>query len=262
VGALDGKTVIVTRAAHQAGEFIRLLEERGANAVAIPTIEIVDPESWETADRALESIGSYDWLILTSVNGVRFFLRRVQQKLGGLSSLAGMRICAVGPRTREALLREGLRVDFMPAEHIAEAIVEESGEDWKGKRVLFARAEEGRDVIPDGLRALGAEVDLVSVYRNVLPGTSADEFRSALSGGKADAITFTSASTVKNFIELLPRGEAERLLQGTVVACIGPVTSAAAESGGLAVEVEPQEYTTAALAEALEKHFSQRAEAG
>jgi len=261
VGALERKTIVVTRAAHQAGEFIRLLEERGATAVAIPTIDIVDPESWEEADRALEKIGSYDWLILTSVNGVRFFLRRVQQRLGGLSSLAGHKICAVGPRTRDAVRKEGLPVDFMPSEHIAEAVVEESGENWKGKKVLFARAAVGRDVIPDGLRELGAEVDVVPVYRNVLPGTSAAEFRKVFGRGGADAVTFTSGSTVENFVALFPGGDAAKLLEGTVVACIGPVTSAAAGEGGLTVDVEPQQYTIPALTEALEKHFADRASA-
>ena len=261
MGALEGRTIIVTRAAHQAGEFIRLLRERGAAAIAIPTIDIVDPESWEEADRALDNVGSYDWLILTSVNGVDFLLRRARQRLGGLSALKSCRICAVGPRTRDAIRKEGLRVDFMPAKHVAEAVVEESGESWKGKRALFPRAAEGRDVIPAGLRELGAEVDVVPVYRNVLPGTSAAEFQKVLGEGGADAITFTSGSTVKNFVALFPEGEAAGILKGTAVACIGPITSAAARKGGLKVDVEPEQYTIPALAEALERHFNRRASA-
>jgi len=262
VGALEGKTIVVTRAAHQAGEFIRLLEERGAAAVAIPTIDIVDPESWEETDRALGNLGSYDWLILTSVNGVNFFLRHAREKLGGLSDLESRRICAVGPRTRDAILKEGLHVDFMPAEHVAEAVVEESGENWVGKKALFPRAAEGRDVIPEGLRRLGAEVDVIPVYRNVLPGTSAEEFRKVLGAGGADAITFTSGSTVKNFIALFPQGTAAGILAGTAVACIGPITSAAAREGGVNVDVEPEQYTIPALTKALEEHFDRRAPTG
>jgi uroporphyrinogen III methyltransferase/synthase len=254
MSSLAGKRIVVTRAKHQAGEFVRLLEERGAVPIAIPTIDIVDPESWEEADRAIDRIGSYHWLILTSVNGVRFFLRRVQNRLGGLSAIAGHRICAVGPRTREAVLREGLAVDFMPAEHVAEAVVRELGEGWEGQRVLFARAAEGRDVIPAGLRAAGAEVDEVAVYRNVRPESSAGEFREVL--GKAAAITFTSASTVKNFAGLFPEGEAAGLLEGVAVACIGPVTAAAAEELGIEPEVLPKDYTIPALAMALEEFFN------
>jgi uroporphyrinogen III methyltransferase/synthase len=256
MSALAGKKIVVTRAKHQAGEFIRLLQERGAVPVAIPTIDIVDPESWEDADRALERIGSYHWLILTSVNGVRFFLRRVQNRLGGLSSLAGLRICAVGPRTREAVLKEGLTVDFMPTEHVAEAVVRERGEEWEGRKVLFARAAEGRDVIPAGLRAAGAEVDEVAVYRNVRPESSGREFRDALGDGRADAITFTSGSTVKNFARLFPEGEAAGLLEGVTVACIGPVTAEAAEELGIEPDVVPKNYTIPALAEALEDFFN------
>jgi len=257
MGALAGKRIVVTRARHQAGEFVRRLEERGATAVAIPTIEIVPPLSWEEADRAIEKVGSYHWLILTSVNGVKFFLRRVREKLGGLSALAGLRICAVGPRTRDVILGEGLQVDFMPTEHVAEAVVGEPGErEWKGKRVLFARAAEGRDVIPDGLRKRGAEVDVVAVYRNVRPETSGEDFRRVLTGGEADAITFTSASTVRNFAGLFADGEAARLLEGVAVACIGPVTAAAARDLGLTVDVEPERYTIPALAEALEAFFT------
>ena len=261
MGALEGKTIVVTRAAHQAGEFIRLLGERGAVAAAIPTIDIVDPVSWEEADRALGNLESYDWLILTSVNGVDFFLRRARQRLGGLSALKSCRICAVGPRTRAALRKEGIRVDFMPAEHVAEAVVEESGEDWEGKKVLFPRAAEGRDVIPAGLRKLGAEVDVIPVYRNVLPETSAEEFRKVLGVTGVDAITFTSGSTVKNFVALFPQGEAAGVLEGTAVACIGPITSAAAREGGLKVDIEPEQYTIPALTEALERHFDRRASA-
>lgn len=263
MGALAGRKILVTRARHQAGEFVRRLEERGAVTVAIPTIEIVPPLSWEEADRAIEKIGSYHWLILTSVNGVKFFLRRVQEKLGGLSALAGLSICAVGPRTRDVILGEGLQVDFMPAEHVAEAVVGEPGErEWKGKRVLFARAAEGRPVIPEGLRNAGAEVDEAAVYRNIRPETSEEDFRGALEGGEVDAITFTSASTVQNFAALFAEGEAARLLQGVAVACIGPVTAGAARNLGLTVDVEPERYTIPAMVEALEAFFAGKAPAG
>lgn len=253
---LEGKTVVVTRARAQAGELTRLLEERGARPLVIPTIEIVEPESWDEADRAIDRLGRYHWVILTSVNGVKFFLGRLRDDPGGLAALAGRKICAVGPRTREALLREGLHVDFMPSEHVAEAIVEQAGADnWKGKKVLLARAAEGRAVIPDRLRQLGAEVEVVAVYRNVRPKVSRDEFRRTLGRGEVDAITFTSASTVRNFAGLFPDGEAVALLEGVAVACIGPVTAAAARELGLEVQIMPGVYTIPALTEALEAYF-------
>lgn len=258
MGALAGKKIIVTRAKHQAGEFLRRLEEARALPVAIPTIEITDPESYEEADEAVGRIAGYHWLILTSVNGVKYFLRRVQEKHGGLSALAGIKICAVGPRTREALLKEGLRVDFMPSEHVAEAIVEESGADWQGKRVLYARAAEGRDVIPDGLRSMGADVDVVAVYRNVKPKTSAKDFRKVFESGEADAVTFTSASTVQNFAGLFKEGEASKLLEGVAVACIGPVTAEAAREVGIETDVMPGDYTIPALTAALEEYFEKK----
>jgi uroporphyrinogen III methyltransferase/synthase len=139
---------------------------------------------------------------------------------------------------------------------VAEAVVRELGEEWKDKKVLFARAAEGRDVIPVGLRDAGAEVDEVAVYRNVRPESSAGEFREALGEGKADAITFTSASTVKNFAGLFPEGDAAGLLEGVAVACIGPVTAAAAEELGIAPDVMPKDYTIPALTRALEEFFN------
>jgi uroporphyrinogen III methyltransferase/synthase len=260
MGALEGKTVVVTRASHQAGEFVRLLEERGAKAVAIPTIDIVAPESWEQADEAVERLGEYGWVIFTSVNGVNFFLNRLKDITGGVGSLKGHPLCAVGPKTRDALSREGLTVDVVPAKHVAEGIIDAlGGEELAGQKVLLPRAAEGRDVLPEALRARGAEVDVVTVYRNIRPALSVEEFRDVLSGGRAAAITFTSASTVRNFAALFPEGEAGRLLEGVAVACIGPVTAGAARDLGVIPAVMPEEYTIPALAEALEEFLRQEA---
>jgi uroporphyrinogen III methyltransferase/synthase len=146
----------------------------------------------------------------------------------------------------------------MPTEHVAEALVAQGGaEGWAGTRVLFARAAEGREVIPEGLRKRGARVDVVAVYRNVPPPLSAEQFRKVLRGG-ADAITFTSGSTVQNFAALFPAGEAARLLEGVAVGCIGPVTADAARGLGLEVAVMPEEYTIAAFTTALERYFEKR----
>lgn len=257
MGALEGKTVVVTRARHQAGEFVRLLEERGAAAVAIPTIEIVAPESWERADEAISRLGEYGRVIFTSVNGVTFFLGRLKEKTGGVGALEGHPLCAVGPKTRDALTREGLTVDVVPTAHVAEGIIDALGdEELAGRKVLLPRAAEGRDVLPEALRARGAEVDVVTVYRNVAPPLSAGEFRALLGEGEVSAITFTSASTVRNFTALFPEGEAGRLVENVAVACIGPITADAARDLGLTPAIMPETYTIAALTEALENFFT------
>jgi uroporphyrinogen III methyltransferase/synthase len=255
MGSLSGRKVIVTRARHQAGEFVRLLESRGAAAVAIPTIDIALPDSWEAVDKAIGTLADYDWIVLTSVNGATGFLRRLRERTGSIEAAGGCRICAVGPKTRAAVEAEGLEVAFMPTRHVAEAVVEEAPPgSWEGKKILFPRAAEGRDVIPVGLRAKGATVDLVPVYRTVSPDSSREAFARVLSEG-ADAITFSSGSTVKNFAALFPGGEAKRILNGVAVACIGPITADEAKKNGIPVDVMPDTYTIPALTEALGVYF-------
>lgn len=258
MGALSGRTVIVTRARHQAGEFVELLESRGARAIAVPTIEIAPPESWAAVDAAIAKLESYDWIILTSVNGAAGFLGRLKELRGSAEAAAACRICAVGPKTRAAVEKEGLEVSFMPGRHVAEAVVEEApAGTWEGQRVLFARAAKGRDVIPVELGKLGAFVDLVAVYRNVKPPSAREAFEKALGEG-VDAITFSSGSTVKNFAALFPGGEARRILEGVTVACIGPVTADEAGRLGIAVDVMPETYTIPGMADALERYFDAR----
>lgn len=255
MGALSGRRVIVTRARHQAGEFVAILEARGARAVTIPTIEIAPPENWAAVDDAIAKLETYDWIIVTSVNGAEAFFGRLKERAGSTSPASSCRICTVGPKTKGAVEKEGLPVAFMPQRHVAEAVVEEAPPGaWEGKRVLFARAAEGRDVIPSELKKRGAAVDLVAVYRNVRPDSSRRAFEQALEEG-ADAITFSSGSTVKNFAGLFPDGEARRILQGVAVACIGPVTADETKKLGITVDVMPETYTIPALAEALERHF-------
>jgi uroporphyrinogen III methyltransferase/synthase len=256
VSGLSGKTVLVTRAPGQAGEFSRLLRERGATVVEVPTIEIVPPESWAEADRAIDRLPAYDWLILTSVNAVDRFFRRVRERRGGLACLAGVRICAVGPKTRAAIEREGLAVAFQPSVFRAEGLIREAGEGaWRGARVLFPRAAEGREVIPDEMRRLGAELEMVTVYRTVPSPAGRERLRLLLAGGGPDAVTFTSGSTVTSFVSLLDPGQVAALAGRVVVACIGPVTAAAAREAGLPVDVLAREATIPALADALEERF-------
>jgi uroporphyrinogen III methyltransferase/synthase len=253
---LTGKTVLVTRAPGQAGEFSRLLRERGATVVEVPAIEIVAPLSWEDADRAIDRLPGYDWLILTSTNAVEWFFRRVRERRGDLACLGGVRVCAVGPKTRAAIEAAGLAVELQPSVYRAEALIEAAGDGaWRGKRVLFPRAAEGRDVIPTEMRRVGADLDLVTVYRTVPSPRGRDQLRSLLDAGTIDAVTFTSGSTVKNFVSLLDPVRLGRIAGRVVVGCIGPVTADAAHAAGLPVDALAKEATIPSLADALEERF-------
>lgn len=248
--------MLVTRAPGQAGEFSRLLRERGAIVVEVPTIEIVPPESWEEADRAIDRLPAYDWLILTSTNAVDWFLRRVRERRGDLACLAGVRVCAVGPKTRAAIEAAGLAVAFQPSVYRAEGLVQEAGEAaWRGARVLFPRAAEGRDVIPEEMRRIGATLDLVTVYRTVPSPAGREKLRGLLAAGTLDAVTFTSGSTVKSFVSLLEPAQIAAIAGRVAVACIGPVTADEARAAGLPVDVLAKEATIPSLADALAAHF-------
>ena len=254
---LAGKTVLVTRAPGQAGEFSKILRERGANVVEVPTIEIVPPLSWAEADRAIDRLPGYDWLILTSPNAANWFFRRVRERRGELACLAGVRVCAVGPKTREIIEGAGLAVDFQPSVYRAEGLIDEAGTDaWRGARVLFPRAAEGRDVIPKEMQRVGAELDLVTVYRTIASPAGRERLRSLLDAGELDAVTFTSGSTVDNFISLLEPPQLAALKGRVLVACIGPVTADAARAAGLPVDALAREATIPALADALEERFA------
>ena len=212
--------------------------------------------SWDEVDRAIDRLSTYDWLILTSTNAVDWFLRRVRERRGDLSCLAGVRVCAVGPKTRAAIEAAGLAVAFQPSVYRAEGLVREAGEAaWRGARVLFPRAAEGRDVIPDEMRRIGATLDLVTVYRTVPSAAGRERLRELLSAGTLDAVTFTSGSTVKNFVSLLAPAQVAGLPGRVVVACIGPVTADAARAAGLTVDALAKEATMPGLADALERHF-------
>jgi uroporphyrinogen III methyltransferase/synthase len=257
MSSLNGRTILVTRAPGQAGEFSKLLREHGASVVEVPAIEIVPPESWEEADRAIDRLPGYDWLILTSTNAVDRFLRRVRERRGDLACLAGVRICAVGPRTRAAIEREGLAVAFQPSVFRAEGLVQEAGETaWRGKRVLFPRAAEGREVIPDEMRRVGAALDLVTIYRTVPSPDGRERLRALLEAGAIDAVTFTSGSTVRSFVALLEPAQLAGIAGRVAVACIGPVTADEALAAGLPVDIVAKEATLASLTDALEAHFA------
>ncbi|MGE5645011.1 MAG: uroporphyrinogen-III synthase [Acidobacteriota bacterium] len=243
---LAGKRIVVTRAQGQAGELAAKLTALGAEVIEFPTIEILPAQDYGPLDRAIAHIGSYDWLIFTSANGVRFFVER----LGGRRVRAA--VCAIGPATRRAAEEAGFRVALMPREYVAESLVEAfAGENLAGKRILLPRAAVARDVVPAELARRGAEVDVVEAYRTAVPeGAPALARRIFESGSKPDWITFTSSSTVTNFAAAAGRAA----LEGVRVASIGPVTTATAAKHGIAVTVEASAFTTDGLVEAIRTH--------
>ncbi len=257
---LFGKRIIITRPKGQSGEFSETLQLYGAEVIEFPTIEIVPPESYKEMDRAISKVEKYDWIIFTSANGVRPFFERLKVNKRDIRALKGIKICAIGPKTARELEGHGLFLDLIPEEYRAESVIESLGKgDLKGKKILIPRAKVARDVLPDELRNMGAEVDVVTAYRTVRPESELDWIRKYFLDRKVSAITFTSSSTVKNFMEMFGK-EAGSLLNGVVVACIGPVTRKTAEELGIKTDVMPDEYTTPALAEALVEYFGKEKE--
>jgi uroporphyrinogen III methyltransferase/synthase len=252
---LFGKRILITRAREQASAFGRLLEAAGAEVLEFPAIQIVPPESWEPLDTAIRRLREYQWAIFTSANGVRCFWDRLDLQGKDARDFFGVTVCAIGPATAAALLERGLRADLVPGEFKAEALVEAVGnERVRGTRVLLARAAEAREVIPEELSRRGAMVDAVPAYRTIKSTSNADELRALLRDGKVHAVTFTSSSTVKHFLDLAGEQAAE-LLRGVVVASIGPITAETASRHGIVSQIVPEKYTIPALADALIRYF-------
>jgi uroporphyrinogen-III synthase len=257
---LSGVKVLVGRARHQASALSSGLRDLGADVLEIPFIEIRKPRSYKALDVALKQLSEYDWLILTSVNGVEALWERLRKLHVGAKPMRQLKIAAIGPATRQAIEKHGVKVNVVPKEYVAESVVTSLRRKVKGKRVLLARAKVARDVIPRELRRLGAEVDVVEAYETVIPQASRQRLRSALAsqGRRPDWIAFTSSSTVRNFVALLgeSRGRVGRDHRGKEdnrvrLASIGPVTSSTLRGFGLPVDVEAAEYTIPGLIKAI-----------
>lgn len=253
---LEGRTVLVTRAAEQARSFVDLLEVAGARVLQVPTIVIEPPPSWEPLDRALDALDTFTLVIFTSVNGVTMVDRRLRARGTSWSALAQSRVAAIGPATAEALAEHGVRVALVPDDYRAEGLVERLRATLgPGDRVLLPRAAQTRDVLVTELARLGASVTEVAAYTTRRVEASAGRLREALAAGAVDVVTFTSSSTARNFAELFSEDERRRWLRGVTVASIGPVTAATAAEYGLQTRVMPGEYTIPALARAIVEYF-------
>lgn len=245
---LFGRRIVVTRAKGQADALSSRLEALGAGIIEMPTIEIQPAADYGPLDQAIAQLGSYDWLIFTSANGVRFFVDRMDASLSDFRSLRA-RICAIGPATSAAIAALHLKVDLMGKEYVAEGLVKAFAiHQLEGIRMLLPRAAVARDVVPEELRRRGAHVDVVEAYRTVLPDEAVPRAREIFGEGrKPDWITFTSSSTVQNFVSVAPPDA----LTGVRVASIGPITTRTARELGIEVTVEARKFTIDGLVEAL-----------
>ncbi|MBI4200465.1 MAG: uroporphyrinogen-III C-methyltransferase [Chloroflexi bacterium] len=251
---LFGKRVLVTRSRAQASNLADLLAEAGAEPLEVPTIQVQPLEDVAPLLRAARDLPTYRWVVFSSANGVEAFWRVLETEGLDARAFASASIAAIGPATAEALARRGLRADLVPHEYVSEAMAREfEGRVRPGERVLLVRAEEAREVLPVRLRALGAEVDALSAYRLAVPEGSQEGALGLLEEGDVDLVTFTSSSTVRNLVSLLP-GKLN-LLERPRVACIGPVTAAAARELGLRVDIQARQYTIAGLVEAIKQFY-------
>ena len=243
---LFGKRIVVTRDRRQAMDLAEPLEALGAETILLPVIEIREPDNPNLLDNAIARLASYDWLIFTSANGVRFFTERLDRSAYDLRSLKA-KICAIGPATRAAVEALHLKVDRMPDEYVAESLVKAfEQDDLRSARILLPRAAVARDLVPAELTRRGAVVDVVEAYRTVIPSDAAANAHRALAR-KPDWITFTSSSTVSNFLDAAGKG----VLSGVNIASIGPITSATLRENGLGVNAEADPHTIPGLIEAV-----------
>ena len=246
--SLFGKRIVVTRARGQVEALSTKLRALGADVIEMPTIEIVPASDYGPLDQAIAELDRYDWLIFTSANGVRYFVERLDQSPQDLRALRA-RICAIGEATKSAIEALHLKVELIGEEYVAESLVEAfRSVDLAGKRVLLPRAAVARDVLPIELRKRGACVDVVEVYRTIVP-ESAGKQAAEIFGSvrKPDWITFTSSSTVQNFV----RVAGADALRDVKVASIGPVTTATAKKMGISVSTEANIYTTDGVVAAI-----------
>ena len=253
---LFGKRVLVTRSREQASVLSEKLENLGAEAWEYPTIKIQEPDDLATLDKAVQEAGNYNWIVFTSVNGVKAFFARMKAQKLDIRALKDAKICAIGPKTAEELEERGLLVDVMPEVFRAEAVIEAMKDKIQpGDKVLLPRADLARQVLVDSLIQLGAEVNEVIAYQTVLADeTDTQLLLEKLQDKEIHVLTFTSSSTVTNFLTLI--GENRELIEGITIACIGPITAETAEKNGLKVDICAEKYTIDGLVEAIQNYFT------
>lgn len=249
---LMGQKIVVTRAREQASGLVDRLSELGAQCLEYPTIEVVAPDDWQPLDAAIDSLADYDWLVFTSVNGVKYFFERLFAKGLDVRALGHLKTAVIGPVTKARLADFGITADILPKSYRAESVVAAfAGQALQGKKVLLPRAREARAVLPVELEKMGASVDEITTYVTHPVNDGATDLAADLRAGKVDLITFTSSSTVTNFKALLPAKGWRDLLAGTRIASIGPITTETAEKLGFEVDITADTYTIPGLCTAI-----------
>jgi uroporphyrinogen III methyltransferase/synthase len=253
---LFGKRIVVTRARKQASDLVEKLCRLGAACVEMPVIEIQPAKDLSLLDDAIKKIRQYDWLVFTSVNGVDAFFDRLHSLGLDTRALGDLRTAAIGPATALRMKQNGLNADIVPESYRAESVVKAFA-DHKiaGSRILLPRAEGARPVLPQELSRMGARVDEIISYKTVQGQAGAEDLAKELKSGLVDMVTFTSSSTVKNFMALLPEKKAADLLSGTTIAAIGPITADTASEMGLKTDVIADEYTIEGLCKAILEYY-------
>ncbi len=247
---LSGKRILVTRTEKQASDLSRLLREVGAHVYEAPTIEIVPTLDAPETEKAIDKLPQCDWVVLTSVNGVKLFVQALRDRGDDVRLLAGKKIAAIGPATAAAIEELGLKVNLLPDEYRAEALAEALGKTGvAGKKFLLARARVARDILPKKIVEMGGEAIIAPVYETHIPEGSAERLKEILEKENIDLAIFTSSSTVRNFIEMTAGTD----LSNIRIACIGPITASTAREAGLEVHIQPNQYTIPALVEAIIK---------
>jgi uroporphyrinogen III methyltransferase/synthase len=252
---LFGKRILVTRARSQSSELTQMIDHLGGEAIEFPVIRLVEPKRGDMFNEALHHIGEYNWVIFTSVNGVKFFFDRIRKQKIDIRQMANARIAAIGPKTAAALEEKGLLVEALPDEYKAEALVEHLRPIVKQtEKILLPRADIAREVLAVELRAMGCDVTEVDAYDTKIDATNAQEIVNMFMQQQIDVLTFTSSSTVRNFVHSirLATTDIETLLQKTQIACIGPITAKTAKELGLKVDVVAEEYTIDGLVKAVQ----------
>ncbi|MBD0335432.1 MAG: uroporphyrinogen-III C-methyltransferase [Cyanobacteria bacterium Co-bin13] len=254
---LEGKTVLITRSVGQSSQFSELLQAQGAQVVEMPALEIRPPSSWAELDGAIARLPQFNWLILTSANGVNYFMERLLAAGKDVRSLAGVKIAVVGKKTAAVLRQWGLAPDFVPPDFVADALVEHFPEPVNGLKVLFPRVESGsREVLVEELTAAGADVVAVAAYESGCPREPDSQCIAALKSGVIDVVTFASSKTVRHFCRLVEQGlgpDWRSPLATVAVASIGPQTSITCRELLGRVDIEAAEYTLDGLTEAISR---------
>ena len=252
---LSGKRIAITRTSEQASVLREQLTALGAEVIEVATIEIRDPASWGPLDSAIRRLGEFDYLLVTSANGVRNFLRRLEAAGRDVRDLKDLIVGAIGPATAAEFKKSGVRVDILPREYAAEGLLEAlCDRGLRGKAFLIPRAKVARDIVPRVLMEKGARVDVVEAYETIVPQFSPGELQRLLTP-PPNVITFTSSSTASNFARLAGDPPMSELLRGVAIASIGPITSETIRGLGLLVTIEARESTMPGLVRAIEEHF-------